>query len=474
MVYTASLLGLLAGCAAYSTTPILAGSSAASLESRTLNDPRLRQFIVASLPPQAIPDRPIPWGLGALTLAGLYYHPDLDIARAKVAASRAGVTVAGQRPNPSLSFTSIFGTAAIAGGIPPAAVPLTIGPVVNFIIETFGKREARTAQAQRLLEAARWDLATAGWQVRSRIRSALLNMWAGQQRLALAQRRLNLQQQLVNLLESRFAGGEASSLDVTRERINRAQAELAIRDIERALAEAQAQLAAAVGVPVRALDGIIPALDAFDHPSMTQAGLADGALREWALTSRTDVQAALADYEAAQAALQLEVANQYPNLTLSPGYNYDFGVNKFILNPTIDLPVFNHNQGQVAQAVANRQQAAATLLGLQAQIIGAIDVAEAAYRTATRSLTTADSLLGDEQRRQRQVASSFRAGGVDRPTLVTTTLEQVIIQASRLDALIVQRQALGTLEDALQQAIFDPDTTPAAPFSSPRTSAERL
>jgi outer membrane protein TolC len=39
-----------------------------------------------------------------------------------------------------------------------------------------------------------------------------------------------LQDQLVQLLERRLAEGEASSLDVTRERINRNQASLALRD----------------------------------------------------------------------------------------------------------------------------------------------------------------------------------------------------------------------------------------------------
>lgn len=473
IIFIAGITTVLAGCASYQTEAISPAVSAAALDSRTLDDARLEHFVRASLPSERETNSPVSWGLGTLTLAALYYHPDLDIARAKLAASRAGVAIAGQRPNPTLNFTSIFGTAAVAGAIPPAAAPVTIGPVINFIIETFGKREARTAQAQYLAESARWDLATAGWQVRGRVRTALLNLWASQQRLTLAQHRLKLQLQLVSLLESRFSSGEASSLDVTRERINRAQVELSIRDTERSVADARAQLATAIGVPARALDEIKILLDAFNHPQILTRDFSTGALRERALTSRTDVQAALAEYEAAQSALQLEVANQYPNLTLGPGYNYDFGVNKFILNPTADLPIFNHNQGQVEQTVARREQSAATFTGLQAQVIGAIDLADVAYRMATRSLATADALLADEQRRQHQVTSSFRAGGVDRPTLVTTDLELVVIEASRLDAFIVQRQALGTLEDALQQPIFDPGEMPTAPQINPRTTQER-
>jgi len=472
-LYIICLAPLLASCATYRAEPISPADNGIALDSRTLNDARLTSFIHGALRTGATSDETVPWGLGTLTLAAIYYHPDIDVARAKLAASRAGVITAGQRPNPTLNFSGVFGTAAIVGGIPPAAIPATIGPVVNFLVETFGKRQARTEQAQNLAEAARWDIATAGWQVRARVRTGLLNLWAAQKGLSLTRQRLQLQQQLVGLLESRFANGEASALDVTRERINRAQAELSIRTFERTAAEARAQVAAAVGIPLRAMDGVKVSVEAFDHPGAVAAGISTGALRQKALTGRTDVLASLSDYAANQSALQLQVANQYPNLTLGPGYNYDIGVNKFILNPAIDFPIFNQNQGQIAQAIANRQQAAATFTALQAQIIGAIDAAVASYDGATRSLATADALLATEQRRQREVTSSFQAGNADRPTLVTTQLELAVIQTSRLDAVVAQRQALGTLEDALQQPIFDPGDTPSVPSTNPRMTAER-
>src|SRR5205823_1235308 len=111
-----------------------------------------------------------------LTLAAVYYHPDLDVARAKLALSHAGGIRAKQRPNPVLNLTAAFDTAAAAGAITPGAAPLTIGPVINLLVETFGKREYRIARASHLTEAARWDLASAGWQVRAGVRTALLNL----------------------------------------------------------------------------------------------------------------------------------------------------------------------------------------------------------------------------------------------------------------------------------------------------------
>ncbi|MBN9564420.1 MAG: TolC family protein [Alphaproteobacteria bacterium] len=407
-----------------------------------------------------------------LTRTALYYNPDLMIARAKLAVSRAGVITARQIPNPTLNFTAVLGSAATAGAFPPGAAPVTVGPVVNFLIETFGKRAERTAQAQHLVEAARQDLATATWQVRGRVRTALLNLWAAQRRLALSRQQIVLRQQLVRLLEERFAAGYAPALDVTRERIALAQTGLGIQDLNRLEAEARVQLAAAIGVPVRALDDVRLSVAAFDYPGTPNPGLATGALRRRALSGRSDVQSSLAQYEATQSALQLQIANQYPNLLLGPGYDYDFGTNKFILNPAVDLPIFNQNQGPIAQATANRREAAASFTALQARIIGAIDAAVAAYRSTARTLGTADALLADEQVRQRQAKASFAAGEIDRPTLVTAELEAAVIRSSRFDALVLQRQALGALEDALQQPLFGAFMALSVPNADPRPATE--
>ena len=462
-VLLAGLTVFFAGCTTYHPEPISPADNARLLDDRTLDDPGLQKFIAMGLDRERKPG-PLPtWELPTLTLAAIYYHPDLDIAHAKLSGAEAGVVIARQRPNPRLNFTNIFSQTAVAG-----AAPLTIGPVIDFILETFGKRGYRTAQAQHLAESARWDLAWAGWQVRGRVRTALLNLWVARQRLTLTRQRLDLQEQLVALLDRRLAVGEAASLDVARERINRTQITLAIRDLERSAAEAQVELAIAIGIPASALDGASLSLAAFDFPPVMAASLTTGDLRREALTKRTDVQGSLQEYEAAQSALQLEVTNQYPNVNLSPGYNYDLGDNKYLLGLGADLPIFHQNQGQIALALANRQQAAANFTALQSRIVGAIDQAAAAYRTAAQSLATGDALLADEQRRERQIADLFRAGQIDRPTLVTAGLEVAATALSRFDVVLQQRQALGALEDALQQPLFDPASWPSVPEQNPR------
>ena len=451
------------GCAEfreYRPEPISAPMQAQALDARTLDNPRLQMFIAASTGSGSSANAG-EWDLGGLTLAALYYHPDLELARSRLQISNAAVITAAQIPNPTVSADLMLS-------------PLTISPVINFLIETFGRREYRTAQAQGLADAAREDIATAAWQVRGRVRGALLNFWAAQRRSEFLQRRSSLQEQLVQLLERRLEEGEASALEVTRERINRNQLSLAIRDAERQSADARAQLAVAVGVPIQALDGNRFSLDTFETAQLPNSTLAE--LRRQALIGRTDVQALLAQYRAAESAVQLEIAKQYPNVTLGPGYTYEPGVGKyeFTIAASAELPVFNQNQGPIAEAEARRRGIAVQLTALQAQTIGAIDTALTSYRTASASVETADALLAESRRRNDQVMRSLEAGEADRPTLVATGIELSIVELSRFEAGVQQRLAIGALEDALQHQLFQPEAKFFVPDANPLLRPEAM
>jgi outer membrane protein TolC len=219
-----------------------------------------------------------------------------------------------------------------------------------------------------------------------------------------------------------------------------------------------------------ALEGVELSFAAIDQPEQPDADVRSGELRRTALVSRSDVQALLAQYAAAESALALQIANQYPNITLSPGYGYDQGQHKYILLPAADLPVFNQNQGPIAEALAGRDAAAARFTALQTEVIDTIDGATAEYQAANRALASADALLADEQDRERRTLRWFQAGEADRPTMVTAQLERIAAEQSRFDTVVQQRQALGTVEDALQHPFYGP-AMPASPDTNPRVGS---
>ena len=197
---------LLAGCVRFQPQDLSPAQTTADFNSRSLTNAGVEAFLetnhLTNAPPQ------LRWDLNALNLVACYYHPDLPVARAQLAAAQAGQRTAGERPNPSVSVTPGFDS-GIPGNPSPWVVPLTF----DVPVETAGKRGKRIAQARHLSEAARWNLVTAIWQVRSRVRSSLLNLYGTDQiRLLLAQQEA-AQSNVVRLLEGqRAAGGDRKSV----------------------------------------------------------------------------------------------------------------------------------------------------------------------------------------------------------------------------------------------------------------------
>jgi cobalt-zinc-cadmium efflux system outer membrane protein len=455
------LLGLTA-CAEYQPKPLAPDQTAQALEARSLADPALRKFLDERLPGQAAERH---WDLTALTLVAIYQHPDLAVARAKAASAAAGVITASEMPNPTLGLNAQKHSTILN----PSA--WTVGLIADIAIETFGKRGHREAQAQGLADAARAEVADAAWQVRASVRQAMLGLWMTEKREGLLDRRVETQERLVGLLDKRLSAGEASALDVSRERLTLNQLRLAAQEQRAQRETARVELATSLGLPVHALDGVMIALDGFDQAPSLDIAMQGAELRRAALTTRPDLQAILAEYRAAEAGLQLAIADQYPDLTLGPGYTYDQADNQYALGVSAKLPIFNQNQGAIAEAEARRAEVAARFVQRQARIIGEIDQALTEYRGATETLATADAIRAEEEGRFGRAQRLFKAGSIDRPTLVESELELAAADLARFDAVVKQRDSIQAIEDALRQPLFDsgaaakPDLSPQGPRS---------
>ena len=436
------------GCSAYIPVVIEPAVLAADFQSRSLHDPRLNQFL-AAVDPEGAPRSDHTWDLTSLTLVALYYHPEIEVSRAKVAQAEAAIITAGQIPNPELNATATLHSITTPS-------PWTIGALINFLLETSGRRALRIAQADHLAEAARLDLMAASWQVRGRVRSALIALWAAQTKGRLLLKQRELQVELVSVLDRQLAAGDVAALLVSRERSTLSQIRLTVDDANRQLAEAQVQLATSVGMPVSALKDAKKSFGFFETPPQQTILNASINFRREAILGRGDLQVLLAEYDAAATAVQLELAKQFPNITLGPGYTYDQGDNLFSLGFVAELPIFNRNEGPIAEADAKRIEVAMRFNALQAQIVGEVDLATAGYKASQKSLTTANGLHVSEHERQQKTERAFKAGEIDRQTYLAGELEFAVIDAARADTLVQNRLSIGLLEDSLRRPLFDP------------------
>ena len=450
---------LLAGCATFQPQPVSPEKTAAAFDARSLNDDNLRAFLETNHVAGSWPRDS--WDLNALTLAAFYYQPALAEARAQWAAVEATKITAGQRPNPTVGFTPTYDTTT-----PP---PWILGLTWDIPIETAGKRGKRIEQANHLSEAARWDFVGAAWKTRSNVRAALLALYTARETESLLARQEAAQSNVLRLLEGQLAAGAVSSYEVTQARVALTTTRLARQDAIGQSAQARVQLAGALGLPLRALDGVKFSFDGLDQFPQDLPAVDDlhrflvRSYQRRAIMDRADVRGALADYAASQSALQLEIAKQYPDLHLGPGYELDQTDNKWSLGVSLDLPVLNHNQGPVAEALANRAAAAAHFLTVQTTAISEIDSALAGYDAALKKSVTVKTLLDDMQKQLDSVHAQAQAGAVEPLTLANAEVEYATGAQSRLDALVKAQEALGQLEDAVQSPLtLAPDTIRAA------------
>jgi cobalt-zinc-cadmium efflux system outer membrane protein len=433
---------LAAGCARYHAKPLTAAKVVGDFQARTLNDAGLRFFLETNGVGGEWPRKG--WDLESLTLAAFYYSPELDVARAQAATARAGVRTAKEVPNPTLNATPGYDATTLT---PSPWIPLGF---LDIPIETAGKRGYRTQQARHLSEAGRLNILGVAWQVRGKLRRALVDYYAAseQERLLAAQRAA--QEENVKLLEAQLAAGAVSPVESTRERIALDTTRLAEQDAKRLKGESRVAVAEVIGISISALDGVEISFAGLDR---VPPGLDTPALRRQALLGRADVLAGLAEYAASEWALQLEIAKQYPDIHIGPGYQYDQGDSKWTVALTATLPVFNQNQGPIAEAEARRKESAAKFNALQARVVAEVERGLVAYRAALEKSATADSLLANLEKQERVLRGRLEAGEATRGELIAGRVELAAARLARAEAVARVQQALGQLEEALQSPV---------------------
>jgi cobalt-zinc-cadmium efflux system outer membrane protein len=450
---------LVAGCAHYELQPKpVLDRTAAEFAARSLDNPELRRFLARNLGHE-----PAAWDFETLTWAAFYYNPNLDLARAQWESAQAATRSAGARPNPTLVLTPGYNTSAGAGVSPWF-------PALNFefLVETTHKRELRAEGARLAAEVARQAIFTAVWSVRSELRNALLDFQITEQRSANLRLLAEDQKRIVTVLDQRLRAGAIARPESATARLALVRAEIAAADATRQVAIARQRVTQTLSLPLNALDDtLLPAPPG--APQLTPEQLT--AARRAALQNRADVLGALAHYDAAHSALALEVAKQRPDLHLGPGYQWDQGDSKWSLALSFELPIFNHNEGPIAEAEAKRREAAAQFVATQARVLLSIDSAMTAQQSATAQITQLQRLLVELERQLASTTARQRAGRIDRLESETAQLEHDTGKLAVLEAQSQSALASGQLEDALQipfpnlAALVQP-----APASSPSSS----
>lgn len=435
---------LLSACQAqlpYQALDLQEQAAPAAFSVRTADDATLAALVRASGYQETWP--PDQWRLDTLTLLGLYFNPDVDVARAQAVASRAELATAAVRSPVSVELAAEHHSREVDGS------PWSLGVAVGLPVGTSSRRQARIERATFIADAAEIEIAAAIWRVRSAVRDAIIDLTAYVRRSHLLEQRLSIHRELMQLVRRRVDAGLFSARDLGRERTALATAEAGLT-LERARqANAYGDLAHALGLPLQTVQSLRVGDDALQEGNAVPAA---ATARSSALRNRLDIHRRLLEFGAADAEVRLAVAEQFPVVKITPGFFWDQGDNIWSLASLVVPPV--STRAAVREAEARREVAARRFLALQIHVISEVERAREVLQVTRNSLDAAHDLVSQAQAQFARERRFFESGGGDRMQLVTAQLAAVQARQHSLEAQIAWFRAAARFEDAIQVPVL--------------------
>ena len=428
----------------YEARPLEPQRLAASIAQRSVDDAGLRDYMIAHGHPSA--DWPVKaWGLSELTLLAFYYHADLTLARSQAALARAAPELAASRVPVELTTRAEHHTDEVGGR------PWSLGFEVEIPHPGTSRRVAGRERQRHLADKAALHIGAVAWQVRAQVRDALFDLYEATALSALAEREKKEAALLRDLLERRLREGMISGGEVAAARLQAAELVAEVHARRLALEKSLAALSRALGLPLEVTRSLQLSFAALDAP----AAVPDPAvLRSQALQNRIDIREELLAYATAESEVRLEVARQYPQWRLVPGYFWDRGDSVWSLALGWVLPGTTDAIPRIREAEAKRALAAVEFERLQARVMADAESAAAVHsqtRETLEAVRVQDLLV---QQGLAQTQKLFDAGFADRTDLTRGKLAAMNALKKTWDARRRAFEGLRQVEDAMQMPMM--------------------
>ena len=410
LVLTGVFLLTACGSQKYHAAPLSAQQSAQQSSALDHQDQAFKLFLEAHR--YSIESWPLQqFDLAALTLAAMHFNPTVKLARSRIEVARAGEMIAGQRPNPILNFPD-----------EPRDTADFYGLVVDFLFERAAKREARQAEAQAILEAAETELAQQVWSIYSELHTYFVEYYGTVLVRDLLEKQRAILQQSVQLLQHRVDAGQASDFELSRLRLELQQTDLMISNQLYKVNDTFHRLITITGLQADKFKHVD-----FDFSDLQQHLQAEEIeiqqLQTVLLHSRFDVMQSLAEYQAYEARLKLEIEKQYPDITLSPGLLFERGQALWVLAAAGAFPLFHNNDGQIQQALAERERKQYEFIQLQTSLLSELARRKQNYQDRLLAHRKGREYLADLESSRDEIEKQFKLGYSDKLAVLRSRLE---------------------------------------------------
>jgi outer membrane protein, heavy metal efflux system len=336
---------------------------------------------------------------------------DLLAERYNLSVADARIVTARLRPNPVLSvYGDLLDLAGTGFNAQNMAGPPEYGIRTDFIFERGQKRRYRVEVAEQQRAVAQWQLLNTVRALALDVQNAFVEVLLAKETLALAERNLESFHRIVEVSKERVRVGDLAQVELMRTQL----AELQFNN-----AVIQAQSRVRIGKQrLQLLMGRAEPSESFDVAGEMRREPLPFTIEElWrqAMARRPDYRAIERDQARSVAELRSQIAQGKVDYTVGTEFRRQQGIagtgNSLGFFFSAPLPVFNRNQGEIARAREERQQAEARTRSLEAVIRNELNAAWRQYDTARALLARIEGEMLDQARSVlASMEYSYRAG----------------------------------------------------------------
>jgi len=281
----------------------------------------------------------------AIDLA-LKHNHSLQAARTMILQNQAQEITANLRPNPNIfadaQFLPLFQPSNFTGDYLDNSAQFDLG--IGYLFERGKKRQHRLQAAKDVTAVTSAQVTdnerTLTFNVASQFISALL----AQANLDLAQRDLTSFQQTVDISQASFQAGAMSEGDLIKIKLQLLQFQMDVSAAKLARVQAMATLRQLLGY-----ESVPEDYTVVGDLEYKPVKLGEDDLKAMALRQRPDLRAAVLGVTAAQSQFSLAKANGKRDVNAQVNYTHIADLNTASIFGSIQLPLFDRNQGEIAR-----------------------------------------------------------------------------------------------------------------------------
>jgi outer membrane protein TolC len=389
----------------------------------------------------------------ALAIA-LAQNPDMAVNRQDVAVAVAQRVIANTYP-----LNPVFEAQLQSADNPAEGVRQHTKQTYSLLqeIETGGKGKFRRGEASAAVNRTGWELRAREFATAADVYRKFQAVLAARQKLQLAAEASRMNQQFADNTRALLQAGKVSGGDLVlalHEALDSRQAE-AVAQSELRLA--RIELRAALGITD--LLELEPQGDLQLSPPTENADLNSAV--QAASTNQPEIFAKMSALQQADAAVGLAVANQRANVTMGPAFEQDETKTIFI-GATLQVPlqIFNHKEGEVMQAEAERSRAAAELEQSRIKVKMAVLTAWQQFENARRvAAMLSEDTLPQSERYLHDAEKLLDAGQIDLLKLVELRRRFLAARQQLVDAqnqMVLRQIDLEMLSGRLLRVAHEP------------------